>query len=81
MTTAPLVLLADGAQIPSIGLGTYPMKDAAARTAVTQALESGYRLVDTASAYGNEEEVGRGIAEAGLARSDIYVTTRKKAGK
>ncbi len=76
MAAVPLVPLADGAHIPAIGLGTYPMRDAQAQVAVRHALEIGYRLVDTASAYRNEEAVGRGIADAGVARSDIYVITK-----
>src|SRR4030081_732737 len=76
MAAVPLVPLTDGAQIPAIGLGTFPMRDGEAQTAVRQALEIGYRLVDTASKYENEEAVGRGIADADVPRADIFVTTK-----
>jgi len=71
----PLLTLNDGSRIPAIGLGTYPMKEEAP-TAVRSALELGYRLVDTAASYGNEEGVGRGIAESGVPREEIVVTTK-----
>ncbi|MFD4510651.1 aldo/keto reductase [Streptomyces sp. NPDC058457] len=63
-------------EIPSIGLGTWPMKGDEAEEAVRYALTQGYRLVDTASAYENEREVGRGLRSSGVARSDVFVTTK-----
>ncbi|MFN8158715.1 MAG: aldo/keto reductase [Candidatus Nanopelagicales bacterium] len=62
--------------IPAIGLGTWPMDDDGAARAVPQAIELGYRLVDTAYAYGNETGVGRGIAASGVARDELFVTTK-----
>ncbi len=62
--------------IPAIGLGTWPMDDAEAARVVPQAIEIGYRLVDTAYAYGNETGVGRGIAASGIPRDELFVTTK-----
>ena len=62
--------------IPTIGLGTWPMDDARAEVAVASALDLGYRLLDTAYAYGNEVGVGRGLAASGVAREDVFVTTK-----
>jgi 2,5-diketo-D-gluconate reductase A len=62
--------------IPTIGLGTWPMDDAEAESVVAQAIDLGYRLVDTAYAYGNETGVGRGVAAASVARDDVFVTTK-----
>jgi diketogulonate reductase-like aldo/keto reductase len=68
--------LNDGNQLPSVGFGTYPLKGDDGVTAIVSALENGYRLLDTAVNYGNEEEVGRAIRRSGLAREDIQVTTK-----
>ena len=63
--------------IPTIGLGTYRLTDESACVAsVRSALEVGYRHVDTAEAYGNEEAVGRGIAEADVSREDVFLATK-----
>ena len=63
--------------VPSIGLGTYRLTDeAACVSSVRTALDVGYRHVDTAEAYGNEEAVGRGIAEADVDREDIFLATK-----
>jgi 2,5-diketo-D-gluconate reductase A len=62
--------------IPVIGLGTWPMDDDEAARVVPKAIELGYRLVDTAYAYGNETGVGRGIAASGVAREELFVTTK-----
>jgi 2,5-diketo-D-gluconate reductase A len=75
-TLAPTVALAHGASIPQFGLGTSPMNDDDAERAVVQAIEVGYRLVDTAENYRNEVGVGRGIKASGLPREDIFVTTK-----
>ncbi|MEU1185371.1 aldo/keto reductase [Streptomyces sp. NPDC005820] len=63
-------------EIPAIGLGTWPLKGHVAEDAVRYALSQGYRLVDTASAYENEREVGRGLRSSGVPRSDVFVTTK-----
>lgn len=75
MTAAPLVE-ANGARIPSLGLGTWTLRDEACADAVRGALEAGYRHLDTAAMYGNEEAVGAGIRASGLARDDIFLTTK-----
>ena len=61
---------------PTIGLGTWPMDDSRAEVAVASALDLGYRLLDTAYAYGNEVGVGRGLAASGVAREEVFVTTK-----
>jgi 2,5-diketo-D-gluconate reductase A len=76
MTSSPLVQFHDGHSIPQLGLGVYKIPDAAAADAVQVALESGYRHVDTAALYANEAGVGEGIRRAGLARADVFVTTK-----
>ncbi|MCA3561531.1 MAG: aldo/keto reductase [Aestuariivirga sp.] len=62
--------------IPAIGLGTYPLSGAEAERCVATALEVGIRHVDTAQMYGNEAQVGRGIAASGVARGDIFLVTK-----
>src|SRR4051812_9191895 len=79
MPLAPTLTLAHGAAIPRIGLGTWPMNDREVEKAVVEAVEIGYRLVDTAYAYGNERGVGRGIKNSGVAREEIFVTTKLNA--
>ncbi len=69
-------VLAHGAEIPAIGLGTYPMRGERCVAAVETALVYGYRHIDTASGYQNEAEVGQGIRGAGIPREDIFVTTK-----
>ncbi|CAM5589961.1 hypothetical protein SHIRM173S_01305 [Streptomyces hirsutus] len=68
--------LNDGTTIPAIGLGTWPMDDAQAEQSVAAALETGYRLVDTATNYHNETGVGRAVARAGVPREEVVVTTK-----
>ena len=72
----PSVTLNDENTIPVIGLGVAELSDAEAERAVSTALEAGYRLIDTASAYGNEEAVGRAIAASGVPREELFVTTK-----
>jgi 2,5-diketo-D-gluconate reductase A len=74
--TAPLLDLRNGARIPLLGLGTWPMDDAEAADAVEHALDLGYRLIDTAENYGNEAGVGEGVRRSGLPREDIFITTK-----
>jgi 2,5-diketo-D-gluconate reductase A len=76
MSLAPTVALLHGAHIPQLGLGTSPMNDAQTERAVVAALDAGYRLIDTAENYGNERGVGAGIRASGLARQDVFVTTK-----
>lgn len=65
-----------GIKMPALGLGTWPMSDAECERAVRQALEIGYRHIDTAEMYRNETEIGRAVAAAGVARADIFLTTK-----
>ncbi|NEA88720.1 aldo/keto reductase [Streptomyces sp. SID7958] len=76
MSDIPSHTLNDGTTIPALGLGTWPMDDAEAERAVTTALETGYRLIDTAANYRNETGVGRAVARAGVPREEIVVTTK-----
>ncbi len=68
--------MSNGAEIPCMGLGTWQSKDETARISVLSALSHGYRLIDTAAAYGNERGVGAGIKESGLKRDEIFVTSK-----
>jgi 2,5-diketo-D-gluconate reductase A len=70
------VTLPSGAQMPLLGFGTWQIKGDDAVTATAAALESGYRHLDTATVYGNEGEVGRALSESGVAREDVFVTTK-----
>ncbi len=73
----PAKRLADGAEMPLLGLGVWQIEEGrAAEDAVGWALEAGYRHVDTAQAYGNEASVGRALAKSGIAREDVFVTTK-----
>lgn len=65
-----------GISLPRLGLGTFRMQGAACQEAVESALALGYRHIDTAEMYGNEEVVGAAIAASGIARSDLHVTTK-----
>ncbi|GHA92697.1 2,5-didehydrogluconate reductase DkgB [Modicisalibacter luteus] len=62
--------------LPSLGLGTFRLKGQEAFDSVTSALKLGYRLIDTAQMYGNEEDVGRAIRESGIPRDEIFITTK-----
>ena len=73
---APTVTLANGVEMPQLGLGTWPMNDAEAAVAVASALDMGYRLIDTAENYENERGVGEGIRNSRVSRADVFVTTK-----
>lgn len=66
----------NGVEIPCMGLGTWQSKDDIAASAVLSALSLGYRLIDTAAAYGNEKGIGAGIKQSGLKREEIFVTSK-----
>lgn len=68
--------LHNGIKMPLLGLGVYDMYEKTAEEAVSNALEIGYRLIDTAAMYRNEKEVGNAIRNSGIKRSDIFVTTK-----
>jgi diketogulonate reductase-like aldo/keto reductase len=72
----PTVSLNDENTIPVIGLGVGELSDSETEQAVSTALEAGYRLIDTAAAYGNEEAVGRAIAASGVPREELFITTK-----
>ena len=76
MTTVPQIPLNDGRTIPQFGLGVWQMSPEDCLAATKHALSVGYRHIDTAAAYRNEEQVGRAIAESGLDRDEIFVTTK-----
>lgn len=70
------VLDVAGVSIPRLGLGTWPMTGETCAKAVAAALAAGYRHVDTAEMYGNEAEVGEGLASAGVPRDEVFVTSK-----
>ncbi|MFS2323978.1 MULTISPECIES: aldo/keto reductase [Brucella] len=74
--TVPVVKLNDGNHIPQLGYGVWQVGNDEAVTAVSEALKVGYRHIDTAAIYGNEEGTGKAIKESGIARKDIYLTTK-----
>ena len=69
-------LQTQGIKLPRLGLGTFRMQGEACRAAVESALAVGYRHIDTAEMYGNEDAIGAAIAAAGVARKDLHVTTK-----
>jgi 2,5-diketo-D-gluconate reductase A len=75
-TSIPAVALHDGVEIPQLGFGVFQVPPEDTQTAVEVALATGYRHIDTAAAYRNEAGVGAAIAAAGLARDEIFVTTK-----
>lgn len=77
MTLTDTYTLANGVKIPKVGFGTWQSKDGAeAYNAVKWALEAGYRHIDTAAVYGNEDSVGKAIKDSGIAREELFVTTK-----
>ncbi|MFD6326109.1 aldo/keto reductase [Streptomyces sp. NPDC058442] len=76
MSKVPPITLNNGVEMPQLGFGVWQVPDAEAETAVAAALEAGYRSIDTAAAYGNEEGTGRAIAASGIPREDLFVTTK-----
>jgi 2,5-diketo-D-gluconate reductase A len=73
---APTLPLRNGAEIPVLGLGTSPLVGAESVHQVRAALDAGYRLIDTAENYRNEDAVGRAIRDSGIDRSEIFITTK-----
>jgi 2,5-diketo-D-gluconate reductase A len=74
--TTPTVSLNDGHSIPQLGYGVFKVPPADTERAVSEALEVGYRHIDTAAIYGNEEGVGAAIAKSGVARDELFITTK-----
>ncbi|MFD8261318.1 aldo/keto reductase [Streptomyces griseoluteus] len=72
----PPIILNNGVEMPQLGFGVWQVPDDEAERAVTTALETGYRSIDTAAIYGNEEGTGKAIAASGVPREDLFVTTK-----
>src|SRR6204780_5363348 len=82
MTDEHVQALSDGTSIPLLGRGVWQVPDGAPTVdAVRWALELGYRPIDTAQAYGNEKGVGQGLAESGVPREQVYITTKFQPNK
>lgn len=76
MPSVPTVKLNNGVQIPQVGFGVFLVPQAETYTAVASALEVGYRHIDTAMIYDNEAAVGRALSDSGIARDELFVTTK-----
>lgn len=77
MSTIPSVTLNNGVEMPLLGFGVFQMHDAEeCERSVYDAIRTGYRLIDTAASYGNEEAVGKAIKRSGMPREDLFVTTK-----
>jgi diketogulonate reductase-like aldo/keto reductase len=76
----PAVTLDGGVTMPLVGFGTWQLRGRRGYEAIRSALETGYRHIDTATMYGNEREVGRALADSGLDRRDVFVTTKLPPG-
>jgi len=76
MTAVPTITLNDGVEIPQLGFGVFQVPPEDTKKATLEALEVGYRHIDTAEMYGNEKGVGEAVAESGLARDEIFVTSK-----
>jgi 2,5-diketo-D-gluconate reductase A len=77
MSAIPSVTLNNGVEMPMLGFGVFQISDAEeCERSVYEAIQTGYRLIDTAAAYGNEEAVGRAIKRSGVARAELFVTTK-----
>lgn len=73
---APPTKTVRGVEVPTVAIGVFEVDPGETEETVADALAAGYRHVDTAAAYGNEEEVGRGLARSGVDRDDVWVTTK-----
>ncbi|ANN19678.1 oxidoreductase [Amycolatopsis orientalis] len=76
MTDIPTVKLNNGVEMPQLGFGVFQVPDEETTAAVKTALDAGYRSIDTAAIYGNEAGVGKALAESGIARDDLFITTK-----
>ncbi|APE09176.1 aldo/keto reductase [Rhodococcus pyridinivorans] len=75
-STIPTVTLNNGVEIPQLGFGVFQIPEDETTAAVSSALETGYRHIDTAAIYGNEAGVGRALADSGLSRDELFITTK-----
>jgi 2,5-diketo-D-gluconate reductase A len=80
VTQVPAIELNDGTSIPQLGFGVFQIPPDETADAVKTALEVGYRHIDTAEMYGNEEGVGQGVRDAGLDRAQVYITSKLNNG-
>jgi 2,5-diketo-D-gluconate reductase A len=80
MTSVPTIELNDGNEIPQLGFGVFQIPPAETAEAVAHALEAGYRHIDTAQMYGNERGVGEAVRASGLARDEVFVTSKLNNG-
>ena len=79
--TSPLLVLNNGVKMPALGLGVFLAPADQAAGAVSTAIQNGYRLIDTASAYLNERAVGEGVRNSGVPRDDLFITTKLWPGQ
>lgn len=80
MTDIPQITLNTGRTIPQLGYGTFQVQPADTADVVGAAIETGYRHIDTAQMYGNEKAVGDGVAQSGISRSDLFLTSKLNNG-
>jgi diketogulonate reductase-like aldo/keto reductase len=80
MSEIPVVDLGRGLAMPMVGFGTWQLQGQTAYQAVRHALQAGYRHIDTATMYRNEDQVGRALADSGVARDDVFITTKLPPG-
>jgi len=76
VSKVPPIILNNGVEMPQLGYGVWQVPDDEAERAVATALEAGYRSIDTAAIYGNEAGTGKAVARSGIARKDLFVTTK-----
>lgn len=76
MNSIPDIVLNNGVRMPQLGFGVFQIPDAETTEAVAAALAAGYRSIDTAAIYGNEAGTGRALAESGIAREDLFITSK-----
>ncbi|MFE9062705.1 aldo/keto reductase [Streptomyces violaceusniger] len=76
MSKVPFITLNNGVRMPQLGFGVWQIPDDEAQVAVRTALDAGYRSIDTAAIYGNEEGTGKGLAASGIARDELFITTK-----
>ena len=81
MVVVPKVTLNNGVTVPQLGFGVFQVPQGQSQQVVEDALEAGYRHIDTAAAYGNEAGVGAAIASSGVPRDEVFITTKLRNGE
>ena len=76
MSTTPTIRLNDGSSMPQMGFGVWRVPNEEAKNIVSDAIQAGYRSIDTASVYGNEEGVGEAIRSTSIPREELFITTK-----